>query len=100
MNNESKVCPLEVIAYYSAQHGDPEDFAQARATMAELVDAAKAALVHVSCVGFPTNAEGGYDKNGAEWNFSDACPNPEDANELKQARMVLAAALAKFGDAP
>lgn len=36
--------PVEVLAVlsaYSAQHGDPEDFEQARAAVAELIEAAQ-----------------------------------------------------------
>ena len=32
---------LAVLGDYSAQHGDPEDFVQARAVIAELIEAAK-----------------------------------------------------------
>lgn len=34
---------LEVLADYSAQHGDPEDFTNARATVAELIEALRSA---------------------------------------------------------
>ncbi len=47
---ETKVDVLAVLADYSAQHGDPEDFEQARAAVAELIEAARegsATLGHI-----------------------------------------------------
>lgn len=35
---------LAVLADYSAQHGDPEDFEQVRAAVAELIEAAGAVI--------------------------------------------------------
>ena len=40
---ETKVDVLAVLADYSAQHGDPEDFEQARAAIAELIEAMRKA---------------------------------------------------------
>ena len=45
---ETKVDVLAVLADYSAQHGDPEDFEQARAAIAELIEAASAAEFHLT----------------------------------------------------
>ena len=41
---ETKVDVLAVLADYSAQHGDPEDLEQARAAVAELIEAASGML--------------------------------------------------------
>lgn len=38
---------LAVLADYSAQHGDPEDFTNARAAVAELIEAHKKLLDYV-----------------------------------------------------